>query len=73
MQIKVSKEQPKFDPVTLTVVFQTAEELQTFKKMCGFNRSVADKVFEENKKLYPNSSYDADKLNSILSLIWHDL
>lgn len=69
MQVNIKSEQKKFQPVNLSLIFETEEELHSFIQMAGFNFTVADAV----KNGFSNNNYrgkfNEEVLAEILGII----
>lgn len=70
MKLEVVKKKSTFNPVKLTIVLESQEELNAIVAVCGFNATVATAV---QKMPDPDGSFNRDTCEAILGLIYRKL
>lgn len=72
MNIQTTCQEIPFTPITLTIVFDTEEELQSFVSMCGRDVTVAD-LLKEQVECRGNQYVSKQTLRKILGTCYSHL
>lgn len=74
MKLKLNKQNSSFKPVSLTIDFETPEELDSFRAMCQMDIRVSDFVVEQlSIKTYKDIQLKPVVLTTILGNIFEKL
>lgn len=72
MKIETKENDPNvFKPVELKIIFETAEELDSFRNMCQLTMGVSNLV--ERTRIYNKSMFSQKCLRNMLDKIFHSL
>lgn len=72
MQVSAKKDEPEFQPVTLTVVLQTRKELDMMLELAGYDETIPAKVAELSQLTYDDQLLLQTLLQTIHTVLIRD-